>query len=63
MPIEQGDYIVQFSAGAYGFSMSSTYNSRPMAAEILVNNGKDYMIRKRDSIDDLYRNEILPVQE
>jgi diaminopimelate decarboxylase len=63
LPIEQGDYIVQFSAGAYGFSMSSTYNSRPMAAEILVNNGKDYMIRKRDTIDDLYRNEILPVQE
>lgn len=59
LAIEQNDYIVQFSAGAYGFSMSSTYNSRPLVAEVMVKDGKEFLIRQRDSIEDLYRNEIL----
>ena len=59
LAVEPDDYIVQFSAGAYGFSMSSTYNSRPLCAEIMVKDGKEFVIRKRDNIEDLYRNEIL----
>jgi diaminopimelate decarboxylase len=48
------------SAGAYGFSMSSGYNSRPRAAEVLVR-GKDHsLIRKRETHRDLVRGEVLP---
>jgi len=54
---KKGDYLAVMSAGAYGFSMSSNYNSRPRAAEIMVNGNKAEVIRKRESFEDLIRNE------
>ncbi|MDR2081478.1 MAG: diaminopimelate decarboxylase [Campylobacteraceae bacterium] len=51
--LENGDLLVVKSAGAYGFSMSSNYNSRERAAEVAVENGKDRLIRKRESFEDL----------
>lgn len=53
-----GDTLAIFNAGAYGFSMSNQYNSRLRPAEVLVRNGKPFLIRKRETLEDLYRNEI-----
>lgn len=55
--IEEGDLIAVRSAGAYGFSMSSNYNSRPRAAEVMVKAGKAYLIRERETYDDLVSKE------
>ncbi|HOK41521.1 MAG TPA: diaminopimelate decarboxylase [bacterium] len=55
--VKQNDYLAIFSAGAYGFAMSSNYNSRPRSAEILVKGDKDYLIRKRENYIDLIKNE------
>jgi diaminopimelate decarboxylase len=55
----QGMYLAVFGAGAYGFSMSSQYNSRPRAAEVLVDNKKVYLIRRRETYKDLVAKEIL----
>ena len=57
--VEAGDYIAVLGAGAYGFSMSSNYNSRPRVAEVLVKNGRAYLIRKRENYQDLIRGEII----
>jgi diaminopimelate decarboxylase len=58
LAIEEGDILAIKSAGAYGFSMSSNYNSRPRAAEVMIQ-GKEYrLIRRRETIEDLYRHEI-----
>lgn len=57
--IEPGDLLAVRSAGAYGFSMSSTYNSRPRAAEVMVDGAKTYVVRARESIDDLLAGERL----
>lgn len=54
-----GDFLAIKDAGAYGFSMSSNYNSRPRAAEILIDNDQYYLIRKRETIEDLYANEAI----
>ncbi|MCM0754356.1 diaminopimelate decarboxylase [Desulfovibrio aminophilus] len=51
--LEQGEYLAVYSAGAYGFAMSSNYNSRPRAAEILVDGSKARVIRRRETYDDL----------
>jgi diaminopimelate decarboxylase len=59
-PVQEGDYLAVRTAGAYGFSMSSNYNSRLKAAEIMVVNDKAHMIRRRDTHSDLTRNEIIP---
>lgn len=55
--LSSGDILVVKSAGAYGFSMSSNYNSRPRAAEIAIKSGKDRLIRKRENFEDLIQNE------
>ena len=55
----EGDYLSIFSAGAYAFSMSSNYNSRPKVAEVLVDGSTDQLICKRENTEDLWRNEIL----
>ena len=55
--VKEGDYLAVMSAGAYGFSMSSNYNSRLRAAEVMVINNKVLVIRKRESALDLVRNE------
>lgn len=55
--LQSGDLLAVMSAGAYGFSMSSNYNSRPRVAEVLVD-GKDFaLIRKRETYEDLIRGE------
>ncbi|MBU0482077.1 MAG: diaminopimelate decarboxylase [Proteobacteria bacterium] len=57
---EQGDLLAVMSAGAYGFSMSSNYNSRPRAAEILVDGETFHTIRRRESYETLIRDEAIP---
>ncbi|HEX4857215.1 MAG TPA: diaminopimelate decarboxylase [Limnobacter sp.] len=57
LAIEQGDYLAILSAGAYGQTMASNYNSRGRAAEVLVENGKARLIRRRESIEDQLRPE------
>ena len=56
--VKEGDLLTFFNAGAYGFEMSSNFNSRLKPAEVLVINGKDHLIRKRDEFSDLLRNQI-----
>jgi diaminopimelate decarboxylase len=51
--IQEGDMLAVLNAGAYGYSMSSQYNGRPRAAEVLVKNGNFALIRERESLDDL----------
>jgi diaminopimelate decarboxylase len=57
---ERGDLMAVMSAGAYGFSMSSNYNSRPRIAEVLVKGKKFHLIRKREDYGDLTRGEKVP---
>jgi diaminopimelate decarboxylase len=56
---EAGDFVVFLDAGAYGFSMASTYNARPLPAEVLVDGDTATLIRRRGTFDDLFRDEIL----
>ena len=58
--VREGDLLAVFSAGAYGFSMSSNYNSRPRSAEALVDKDKFYIIRKRETYEDLIAKETIP---
>lgn len=57
--IREGDILVFCNAGAYGFEMSSNYNSRYKPAEVLFRNGRAGLIRKRDEFEDLLRNQVL----
>ena len=59
LTLEKGDYIAIMTAGAYGFVLSSNYNSRPRVPEIMVSGNKHSTIRKRETIDSLYENESL----
>ena len=54
LAIAEGDYIAQRSAGAYGASMSSNYNSRPRTAEVLVDGDKVHLIRRRENLSELW---------
>jgi len=56
--VKEGDILAFQNAGAYGFTMSSNYNSRFRPAEVLVHKGKDYLIRKRETLDDILRNQV-----
>ena len=56
--LSENDYIAIMNTGAYGYSMASNYNSRPKPVEILVDDNKCIVIRKKESIDDLMKNEI-----
>jgi diaminopimelate decarboxylase len=56
-----GDYLIIERAGAYGFVMASNYNSKPLAAEVLIQNGTPHLIRSRQTLDDLIRGEVLPM--
>lgn len=56
--VREGDILAIKNAGAYGFSMSSNYNSRPRPAEVLVINGEAKLIRERETIEDLLRKQI-----
>jgi diaminopimelate decarboxylase len=57
--VKEGDYLAVMSAGAYGFSMSSNYNSRLRSAEVMVVDDKVLLIRKREAVQDLVRNEVM----
>ncbi|MEK6727714.1 MAG: diaminopimelate decarboxylase [Candidatus Omnitrophota bacterium] len=58
--VKEGDYLAIMSAGAYGFSMSSNYNSRLKLEEVMVVKDQEFVIRKRDSHEDLIRSEAIP---
>ena len=55
----EGDYLAQRSAGAYGASMSSNYNSRPRTAEVMVDGDKAHLIRRREALNELWQLESL----
>jgi diaminopimelate decarboxylase len=56
--VREGDLLVFYNAGAYGFEMSSNFNSRPKPAEVLVLEGKPHLIRRRQEFEDLLRDQI-----
>lgn len=56
--VREGDYLVLYNAGAYGFEMSSNYNSRYKPAEVLVKDGEAFLIRNRDEFGDLIKNQV-----
>jgi len=58
--VQQGDLLAVLSAGAYGMTMASNYNTRPRAAEVMVDNGRATLIRRRETVAELLRNELLP---
>jgi len=58
--VKRGDLIAILDAGAYGFSMSSQYNGRPRCAEVLICDGMVDLIRSRETVEDLLRNQIIP---
>jgi diaminopimelate decarboxylase len=57
-PVQPGDLLATFSAGAYGMAMSSNYNSRLRAAEVLVDGTNHRLIRRRETYEDLVRSEV-----
>ncbi len=57
--IHEGDYLAFMNAGAYCFTMSSNYNSRLRPPEVLIHEGKDLLIRERETLDDILKNQIL----
>ena len=58
--LEPGDLVAVMSAGAYGFTMSSNYNSRPRVPEVMVKDGSHCVVRARETYDDLIRGEVIP---
>ncbi len=58
--VAEGDIVAVYDAGAYGFTMSSQYNSRPRCAEVLVKDGNASIIRDRESLDDILRHQRMP---
>jgi diaminopimelate decarboxylase len=58
--VGEGDYLALLSAGAYGFVMASNYNTRTMAAEVLVNGNKAALVRGRQDMDDIWKAERIP---
>jgi diaminopimelate decarboxylase len=59
-PPKKGDLLALMSAGAYGFTMASNYNTRPRAAEVLVSGNRYSVVRKREELEDLIRGEEIP---
>jgi diaminopimelate decarboxylase len=59
-PVQSGDVLAVMSAGAYGFTMASNYNTRPMPAEILVDGAEAHVVRERQTLEDLLRGEHVP---
>ena len=58
--LNEGEFLAILDTGAYGFTMSSPYNSRPRPAELLIRNGDLYKIRNEETFDDLIRNQTVP---
>jgi diaminopimelate decarboxylase len=59
----EGDFLAVMSAGAYGMAMSSNYNSRPRAAEVLVDGTTTHLVRRRESTEELFAAEEIPVRQ
>ena len=59
LTLEQGDYVALMSAGAYGFVLSSNYNSRPRVAEVMVSGSRHALVRKRETVGSLFENECI----
>ena len=59
LTLEKGDYIAILSAGAYGFVLSSNYNSRPRVAEVMVSEKSHSLVRQRETIESLFENEAI----
>ena len=57
--LQSGDYLAVRSSGAYGFTMSSNYNSRPRSAEVMVDGEQAHLIRKRETLSQLWQGEQL----
>jgi diaminopimelate decarboxylase len=57
LTLQQGDLLALSGAGAYGFTMSSNYNSRPRAAEVMVDGDQAYLVRERETFADIIRGE------
>jgi diaminopimelate decarboxylase len=55
-----GDFLVIGCAGAYGYVMASNYNSKPLVAEVLIENGQPHLVRRRQTLDDLIQGEVIP---
>ncbi len=60
--VQEGDLLSIFSAGAYGFVMSSNYNARPKVAEVMVIGDRYFVVRKRETYEDLIRGEVIPLE-
>jgi diaminopimelate decarboxylase len=58
--VREGDYLAVCSAGAYGFVMASNYNTRPLAAEVLVHGARSSVVRPRQRVEDLWAGESIP---
>jgi diaminopimelate decarboxylase len=58
--VREGDYLAVLSAGAYGFAMASNYNTRPLAAEVLVNGARSALVRARQPLEDVWAGEKIP---
>jgi diaminopimelate decarboxylase len=59
-PLEPGDLVAVMSAGAYGFTMASNYNSRPRPAEVLVKGTERWVVHEREKYEDLIQGEFIP---
>ena len=60
LALRQGDLLAILSAGAYGMSMSSNYNTRPRAAEVMVDGERCHLIRQRETVEQLFALERIP---
>ncbi|MGH7799116.1 MAG: diaminopimelate decarboxylase [Thermodesulfobacteriota bacterium] len=58
--VKRGDILAILSAGAYGFVMSSNYNTRPRVPEVMVRGGEFFVVREREAYEDLFRGEVIP---
>jgi diaminopimelate decarboxylase len=54
--VREGDILAIHNAGAYGYTMSNNYNTRPRPAEVLIYKNKTHLIRKRETLEDMMRN-------
>ncbi|HBF47661.1 MAG TPA: diaminopimelate decarboxylase, partial [Shewanella frigidimarina] len=59
LAVKSGDLLAIRSSGAYGFAMASNYNSRPRVAEIMVDGGNDFVVRQRETLEQLWQGEHL----
>ncbi len=59
-PAQVGDYLVIGNAGAYGYVMSSNYNSKPLVAEVLIESGQSHLVRRRQTLAELIQHEAIP---